>query len=98
LIKMKASKQLHLKRPETVVFAEIQPCDTDPDIDPNSTTGKRYGKLKHVDIRIYPGMKTGTEIVDLTTIQSLIARLKWKGDWALFDRSTELARPVLVDE
>ncbi|KAJ3512417.1 hypothetical protein NMY22_g15338 [Coprinellus aureogranulatus] len=77
LIRMPKSTELHIKSPETVVLVEIQPCDMDAGL----------GKLKDLPIYLYPGMKDGTEIVDLTAVRCLVRRFKWKDTWALIDRS-----------
>jgi hypothetical protein len=37
------------------------------------------------------------EIVDLSTIQCLVARIKDRGQWAIIDRSGTLARPLYTE-
>jgi hypothetical protein len=78
-IRMPKARELGIKKPETVVFVEIQSCDMEPTRAP--------GKLRGVDIWLYPGMEDGTEIIDLTTVQCLVGRIRWDGWWAVFDRS-----------
>lgn len=77
MIRMPKARELGIRKPETVVLVEIQPCNME----------EGPGKLRGVDIHLYYDMKAGTEIVDLTTVRCLIGRFKWDRMWAVFDRS-----------
>lgn len=76
-IRMPRAPELGIEKEETVVLVEVQPCNME----------RGPGKLRGLDIRLYPGMKDGTEIVDLTTVQCLVGRIRWDKMWAVFDRS-----------
>lgn len=77
VIRMPKARELGIKEPETIVLVEVQPCNLE----------EGPGKLKGVNIHLYPDMMDGTEIVDLTTVRCLVGRFRWDGMWAVFDRS-----------
>lgn len=85
---MPVSPQLRIQEPETIVLVELCPCDL--------KSGP--GKLRGMDIHLYSKMKSGTEIVDLMTVECLAARVYWDRSWVVFDRSGDAARAVREDD
>lgn len=78
-----------LEQSETVIFAEIQPC-------------KILSRHSSLDIHYYKVYATPL-IFDIKCIQCLVGRLKVDcndsaSEWALFDRSGELAQAYYAEE
>ncbi|KAF6747418.1 hypothetical protein DFP72DRAFT_821756 [Ephemerocybe angulata] len=51
--------------------------------------------LRHhprLDIHYYKVLEATPEVVDVAAIQCLVGRTQWQGEWAIFDRSGDLAR------
>jgi len=72
---------------DVVVFAAIHTCVLDP----------TPSDLRPLDIHLYSKMGP-LDIVDITTIQCLVGRVKDRGNtWALIDHSGTLARAIYVD-
>lgn len=80
---VKASREIRLQSPETVILVEIQPC-------------KIISDHRTLDIHYYKSYGTPS-VLDVTCVQCLVGRVKLVSDggaseWAIFDRSGTLAR------
>ncbi|KAJ7734610.1 hypothetical protein B0H16DRAFT_1327514 [Mycena metata] len=79
--------QLRTDRPTTYILAAIRTCVlTDDDVD-----------LEGLDIHFYtrPG---ALDVIDVTSVQALIGRVKETNGWAIIDRSGALARAQWLGE
>ena len=72
---------LGLNEPSTVFLAAIRTCILD---DPDA-------QLQGLDIHFYSA-EGSLHVVDVTSLQCLVGRIKDRGRWAIIDRSGSLAR------
>ncbi|TFK58699.1 hypothetical protein BDN72DRAFT_781697 [Pluteus cervinus] len=83
VVEVPATRDLGLASPETLILACIHTCDVEAE---NSLDMHYYKKQGRV------------EVVDVTTVQCLVGRVKVdKKWWAIIDRSGGMARPEFVD-
>ncbi|KAF5319954.1 hypothetical protein D9611_011078 [Ephemerocybe angulata] len=68
-----------------IVFGAIQPCEITRD------------HPQGLDIHYYKTVSEIDHLVDLASIQCLVARTQWENEWAIFDRSGKLARTEFDD-
>jgi hypothetical protein len=79
VVKMPAAPQLlaGIANPEILILASILTCDIEEKNDLDMHYYKTHGR---------------TEVVDITTVQCLVGRVKDRGSWTIIDRSGNLAR------
>lgn len=82
-----ACKDLGLNGPTTVILAAIRTCI----LDSNTLN------TKALDIHHYK-KEGGLHILDVTSIQCLVGRVKDDGGWSIIDRSGCLARAVYLND
>jgi hypothetical protein len=76
---------LGLNEPSTVLLAAIRTCTLDtPD-----------AQLQGLDIHFY-STEGGLHVIDITSLQCLIGRIKDRNRWAIIDRSGSLARALYM--
>lgn len=66
-----------VSKPEIVILGAILTCDIEDKNDLDMHYYKTHGR---------------TEVVDITTVQCLVGRIKDRGSWTIIDRSGKLAR------
>jgi len=76
-IKMPAARQLGISQPEILILGALLTCSIEEHNDLDMHYYKTHGR---------------TEVVDITTVQCLVGRVKDRGSWAIIDRSGSLAR------
>ncbi|KAF7341602.1 hypothetical protein MSAN_02057500 [Mycena sanguinolenta] len=76
-----ACPSLHTEGPTTYILAAIRSCTLKPD----------DKELAGLDIHFY-SLHGGLDVIDITTVQSLVGRVKRTDAWAIIDRSGALAR------
>jgi hypothetical protein len=81
---MPATEDLHLEKPENLILASIKNCPIE-----------RHNDL---DMHYYQNEDGYTEVVDITAIQCLVARVFDRGWWTIIDRSGKLARVEAAEE
>ncbi|KAF8205477.1 hypothetical protein K438DRAFT_1579180 [Mycena galopus ATCC 62051] len=74
---------LDISEPTTYILAAIRNCVLDKD-DP---------KLEPLDIHFYSRLGA-LDVIDVTSVQSLVGRVKDSREWAIIDRSGSLARAI----
>ncbi|KAH6903787.1 hypothetical protein BKA70DRAFT_1299413 [Coprinopsis sp. MPI-PUGE-AT-0042] len=84
VINMPPSKELKIKKNETVVLVEIRRC----------TKAAAVGPL---DIAFCTDLGKGSEIVDLKNVMCLVGRVHWGGRWAMIDRNKSYQAEILDD-
>jgi len=67
--------------PEILILGAIFTCNIEEKNDLDMHYYKTHGR---------------TEVVDITTIQCLVGRIKDRGSWTIIDRSGDLARATFV--
>jgi hypothetical protein len=77
---MPASQDLQLDNPENVIFTSIRNCPIERQ------------NVENLDLHYYRNEEGYTEVVDITAIQCLVARIFDRGWWTIIDRSGKLAR------
>jgi hypothetical protein len=80
VVKMAAAavKQLvGVSKPEVLILGSILTCEIEEKNDMDMHYYKTHGR---------------TEVVDITTVQCLVGRVKDRGSWTIIDRSGNLAR------
>ncbi|TEB21776.1 hypothetical protein FA13DRAFT_1757476 [Coprinellus micaceus] len=78
LIHIPAARDLRLDHPEVVVLAAIRRCKT-------------TRSLSRLDMHYY--LEDGElDLVDAATVQCLVARVPWRKQWVIFDRSGTVGR------
>jgi hypothetical protein len=82
---MPATEDLQLDEPENVILAAIKNCPIERD-------------NAELDLHYYKNEDGYTEVVDITAIQCLVARVFDHGWWTIIDRSGKLARVEAVEE
>jgi hypothetical protein len=80
---MPAAQDLHLDKPENLILASIKNCPIE--------------RQNDLDMHYYRNEKGYTEIVDISAIQCLVARIFDRGWWTIIDRSGKLARVEAVE-
>ncbi|KAJ7256046.1 hypothetical protein C8J57DRAFT_1075207 [Mycena rebaudengoi] len=75
--------QPHVKimKPTTLILAAIRNCDVKPD----------EPQLQGLDIHFYSWVGQ-LDVIDMTSVQCLVGRVKNGDEWAIIDRSGDLAR------
>ncbi|TFK65416.1 hypothetical protein BDN72DRAFT_773358 [Pluteus cervinus] len=73
---------------DTVILAAVTTCNIEPDVDLKQTG---------LDLHTYTNEKN-TNVVDITSIQCLVGRVKDDRGWVIIDRSGGLARAVVEDD
>src|SRR5271170_1368480 len=82
-----ACTDLGLSDPSTIFLAAIKTCHLD-DPDP---------QLQGLDIKFYSS-EGAVHIIDITSIQCLIGRIRDRDRWAIIDRSGSLARALYLED
>ncbi|KAF7336408.1 hypothetical protein MSAN_02294800 [Mycena sanguinolenta] len=82
-----ACPSLHTEGPTTYILAAIRSCTLKPD----------DKELAGLDIHFYSSHGS-LDVVDITTVQSLVGRVKRTDTWAIIDRSGALARAEWLGE
>lgn len=77
LVEMPIAMELGIQEPQTLILGSILTCDIEAQNDLDMHYYKRHGR---------------TEVVDITTIQCLVGRVKDRDWWVIIDRSGKLAR------
>jgi hypothetical protein len=77
VIKLPATADLKLTEPTTLILVSIRTCDVEAH---NSLDMHFYSKMGR------------TEVVDITSVQCVVGRVKTRNSWAILDRSGGLAR------
>jgi hypothetical protein len=77
---------LGLSEAPTIFLAAIKTCTLN-DLDL---------QLRRLDIRFYSS-EGAVHVVDITSLQCLVGRVRDRNEWAIIDRSGSLARAVYVD-
>ncbi|RXW13572.1 hypothetical protein EST38_g12282 [Candolleomyces aberdarensis] len=85
LIKAPRMPQLGITQRTSFALAVINECD-------NPTP-----HLSGLDIHLYSKFQ-GLDVVDIATVQSLVGRVNWNRQWAIFARSGELARTTFTED
>ena len=76
---MPRAQTLRLNAPDILILGAIHRCEVE----------------RHNDLDMHYYKKQGrTEVVDITTIQCLVGRIKDRGWWTIIDRSGKLARAI----
>jgi hypothetical protein len=81
-----ASNDLGLDNATTIILAAIRACVLD-NIDP---------QLRRLDIRHY-STEGAMHVVDITSVQCLVSRIRDRNKWAIVDRSGSLARGLYIE-
>lgn len=81
---MPAGQALHLDKPENLILASIKNCPIE--------------RQNDLDMHYYRNENGYTEIVDISAIQCLVARIFDRGWWTIMDRSGKLARVEAVED
>ena len=81
---MPAAQDLHLDKPENLILASIKNCPIE--------------RQNDLDMHYYRNENGYTEIVDISAIQCLVARIFDRGWWTIIDRSGKLARVEAVED
>ncbi|RXW13195.1 hypothetical protein EST38_g12658 [Candolleomyces aberdarensis] len=84
LLKIPPTPELNITSLTFVAFAVIDECDN-PTLHPSG-----------LDIHVYSNQH-GLDVVDITTVQSLVGRAHWNNRWAIFDCSGDLARTTFIE-
>ena len=84
-IRMPATEDLGLEEPVNVILATIKNCPIERE-------------NADLDLHYYRNEDGYTEVVDITAIQCLVARVFDRGWWTIIDRSGKLARVEAVEE
>jgi len=72
ILELLSAPRLNLATPTTIILAVIQNAKA------KLTNEQYYYNLKELGIE---------EVVDLTTVQCIVGRIKHRGEWAIVDRS-----------
>lgn len=78
VVHMPVSLELGIERPETLILAAIKSC-------------KIEQHDRHLDVHLYKDHGR-TEVVDITSIQCVVGRVRDRNRWVIIDRSGSLAR------
>ncbi|PPR00475.1 hypothetical protein CVT26_009682 [Gymnopilus dilepis] len=78
LVQMPATEELGLTESQTLILGSIRTCTIEAQNDLDMHYYKDHGR---------------TEVVDVSTIQCLVGRVKDRSFWVIIDRSGKLARP-----
>jgi hypothetical protein len=81
---MPAAQDLHLDKPKNLILVSIKNCPIE-----------RHNDL---DMHYYRNENGYTEIMDISAIQCLVARIFDRGWWTIIDRSGKLARVEAVED
>jgi hypothetical protein len=81
---MPAAQGLHLNKPENLILASIKNCPIE--------------RQNDLDMHYYRNENGYTEIVDISAIQCLVARIFDRGWWTIIDHSGKLARVEAVED
>jgi hypothetical protein len=81
-IDLPATSQLHLKEPQTLLYAIVKQCNANP---------SKEGFWEYKDLG-------GLEAVDLGLVQCVVGRIFDRGKWVIIDRSRERAHADIEDE
>jgi len=82
-----ACRDLGLLNASTIILAAIRTCNLDA-VDP---------QLQGLDIRYYSS-EGALDVVDITSVQCLVGRIRDRNKWAIIDRSGTLARAVYIED
>ena len=77
VVEMPAAHQLGITEPEILILGAILTCDIKEKNDLDMHYYRTHGR---------------TEVVDITTVQCLVGRVKDRGSWTIIDRSGNLAQ------
>jgi hypothetical protein len=86
LIRFPATPDLLLVKPENIILASIKNCPIE------------QHNVNDLDMHYYRNEDGYTELVDISAIQCLVARVFDRGWWTIIDRSGKLARVDAVVE
>ena len=81
-IDLPATSRLHLKEPQTLLYAIVKQCNA-------SRSREGFWEYKELG---------GLEAVDLGLIQCVVGRIFDRGKWVIIDRSGERAHADIEDE
>ncbi|KAF6752310.1 hypothetical protein DFP72DRAFT_1134095 [Ephemerocybe angulata] len=84
LIKIPPAADIKIATTTYVALAVIAQCDR--------PVQHRSG----LDIHVYTKLRA-SEVVDIATVQALVGRVRWENQFAIFDRSGDLARAVFAE-
>ena len=82
-----ACQNLGLDQPTGIVLASIRTCILDSPVP----------QLECLDIKYY-SMEGAVHVVDITSLQCLVGRIRDRNRWAIIDRSGSLARAFYVED
>jgi hypothetical protein len=82
-----ACKDLGLSNPTTIILAAIKTCILDV-VDP---------QFQSLDIRLCSG-EGALHVIDVTSLQCLVGRIRDRDMWAIIDRSGQLARALYIED
>jgi hypothetical protein len=80
-------RDLGLVNASTIILAAIRNCHLD-DVDP---------QLQGLDVRFYSS-EGPLHVVDITSVQCSVGRIRDRNQWAIIDRSGTLARALYVGD
>ena len=83
-------EDLRLEAPVTVILATIRNCVVD------KADAYGHGLSGNLDIRYYSN-DGAIDVVDVTSVQCLVGRIRDRNKWAIIDRSGPLARALYVE-
>ena len=85
-VRMPATDDLHLDKPENLLLASIKNCPIE------------QHNVNDLDMHYYRNEEGYTEVVDISAIQCLVGRVFDRGWWTIIDRSGKLARAEAVED
>jgi len=81
-------RDIGLENPITLILAAVRTCNLD-----------NTDQLQGLDIRFSRSLNDGAlHVVDVTSLQCLVGRIRDRGRWAIIDRSGQLARALYVED
>ena len=79
-------EELGLDQASTIILASIRTCILDDPVP----------QLECLDIKYYSA-EGATHVIDITSLQCLVGRIRDRNRWAIIDRSGSLARALYVE-
>jgi hypothetical protein len=81
-----ACRDLRIDQGSTIILASIRTCILDHSVP----------QLEHLDIKYYSA-EGAVHVIDITSLQCLVGRIRDWQRWAIIDRSGSLARALYVE-
>jgi len=81
-----ACRDLRIDQPSTIILASIKTCILDHPVP----------QLERLDIKHYSA-EGAVHVIDITSVQCLVGRIRDRNRWAIIDRSGSLARALYIE-